>query len=71
MSDQQPNQTETDAPEKKKISLQEAIKQKLASKKQEQASGKTGGFSNAANQQKMHSQNTKKPNNQRRRTGGS
>lgn len=53
--------------ERKKISLQEAIKQKLANQK-EQAKGKSAvQHSNQA--QKMKSQQNKKANNQRRRTG--
>lgn len=59
-----------EATEKKpgKISLQEAMKQRLAQKKQEQASGKSFQSGKPGNQQ-MRSQQTKKPNNQRRRTG--
>lgn len=53
---------------KKKISLQEAMKQQLANKKQQAQSGKAmlGGNQKM---QKMNSQQTKKPNNQRKRTG--
>ncbi|MBE4910618.1 hypothetical protein IM538_02135 [Cytobacillus suaedae] len=54
--------------ETKKLSLQELAKQRLASKKQEQNAGKTGG--NAGLQgQKMKSQMTKKPSNTRRKMG--
>jgi hypothetical protein len=55
-------------PEKKKISLQEAMKQQLAKKKEAQAGGKqaTGGL---ASNQRMQSQQTKKPSNTRRKMG--
>lgn len=56
--------------EQRKISLADAIKQKLAQKKEQASSGKRVGFQNAGTK-KMVSQNNKKPNNQRRRTGGS
>jgi hypothetical protein len=56
--------------EKKKITLQEAIKRKLAEKKQEQANQKNAP--KGENKAKaMKNQITKKPNNQHRRTGGS
>lgn len=55
-------------PEKKKVSLEEAIKLKLAQKKQEQHEEKQGNYS-AKGTNKMKSQQTKKANNQRRRTG--
>lgn len=64
------NHKDSQAEEKKpgKISLQEAMKRKLAQKKQEMAAGKS--FSNLkATNQHVKSQLTKKPNNQRRRTG--
>lgn len=55
---------------KQKISLQEAIKRKLAEKKQAQANQNSA--SKGDHQTKtMKSQQTKKPNNQHRRTGGS
>ncbi|WP_216830126.1 hypothetical protein [Alkalihalobacterium elongatum] len=54
--------------EKKKINLQEAIKQQLANKKNNLSQGKAKGH--AANQPKqMKSQQTKKINNQRKRMG--
>ncbi|WP_179295374.1 hypothetical protein [Bacillus sp. FJAT-45350] len=53
--------------EKKKVSLQEAIKQKLAEKKQAQAAGKANGW--VSSNQTMKSQQTKKSNNQRKRRG--
>jgi hypothetical protein len=56
------------APEKKKVSLEEAIKQKLASKKQNQGAGKAG-LGPVKTAGSMKSQQTKKRNNQRKRTG--
>jgi len=66
----QDNQKSTETEEQKpgKISLQEAMRRKLEQKKQEQASGKTFMNGKPGNQL-MKSQQTKKPNNQRRRTG--
>lgn len=60
--------TEQPSEGKKKISLEEMIKQKLANKKQASVPGlsKTGSMNT---NQKMKSQQTKKANNQRRRTG--
>jgi hypothetical protein len=55
----------------KKVSLADAIKNKLAQKKQDQANQKLGGKQAGANSNTMKSQMTKKVNNQRRRTGGS
>lgn len=55
--------------ESKKISLAEAMKQKLAEKKQAQANQNTKGKHLAAGNQTMKSQLTKKPNNQKKRTG--
>ncbi|MFV8826248.1 hypothetical protein [Alkalihalobacterium sp. APHAB7] len=58
------NQTQ----EKKKINLQDAIKQQLANKKKNQGQGSIN--SHSSNQpQKMKSQQTKKINNQRKRMG--
>lgn len=54
--------------EKKKVSLKEAMMQQLANKKQQAQAGATSGKGNAK-VQKMNSQQTKKVNNQRRRTG--
>lgn len=52
-----------------KVSLAEAIKQKLAQKKEAQsAANKQQTFAPSPNQQ-MKSQINKKPNNQKRRTG--
>ncbi|HWO96669.1 MAG TPA: hypothetical protein VNM45_10090 [Bacillus sp. (in: firmicutes)] len=59
---------EPKVPEKKKMSLEEAIKQKLANKKQNQAAGRTG-TTPVKMTQSMKSQQTKKRNNQRKRTG--
>lgn len=53
---------------KKKVSLEEAMKQVLANKKQGQAAGKAGSGP-VKSTKAMKSQQTKKPNNQRRRTG--
>lgn len=66
----EPNQNETEASESKaKISLQEAIKRKMAEKKQAQANGQSSFHNQKATNQTVRSQQTKKPNNQRRRTG--
>jgi len=67
----EPNQNEKEALENKpgKISLQEAIKRKLAEKKQAQSNGRGSSHNPKAMNQTMKSQHTKKPNNQRRRTG--
>jgi hypothetical protein len=56
--------------DKPKINLAEAIRQKLEQKKQH-ASGKPGSTFQAGSAKPLKSQNNKKPNNQRRRTGGS
>ncbi|AYK08493.1 hypothetical protein [Brevibacillus laterosporus] len=53
----------------KKVSLAEAMKQRLAQKKQ-QASDKDFQKGNQSTKV-LKTQNNKKPNNQRRRTGGS
>ncbi|MBP1930177.1 hypothetical protein [Ammoniphilus resinae] len=64
MSDNKENGTT----ERRKISLQEAIKQKMENKKLQSASGNP--MTNMSNTtHKMKSQQTKKPNNQRKRTG--
>lgn len=52
----------------KKMTLEEAIKQKLASKKQAQANG-SGSLKGSNQTKNMKSQVTKKTNNQRRRMG--
>ncbi|MCS0669861.1 hypothetical protein [Cytobacillus firmus] len=54
--------------DRKKISLKEAMKQQLMNKKQEQAGGK---FNNTPvkSAKALKSQQTKKTNNQRKRTG--
>jgi hypothetical protein len=66
----EPNPNEKDTPEQKpgKISLQEAMKRRLAEKKAAQAQANHPVNQKAKNQT-MKSQQTKKPNNQRRRTG--
>ncbi|WP_379131324.1 hypothetical protein [Paenibacillus sp. sgz500958] len=56
--------------DKVKVNLADAIRQKLEQKKQ-QSSGKPGSSFQAGSAKPLKSQNNKKPNNQRRRTGGS
>lgn len=63
--------SETNNPEIRKVSLADAIKNKLAQKKQAQQDAKNNPLQRAGNDAVMRSQNNKKPNNQRRRTGGS
>lgn len=66
----EPNQNDIEATENKgKISLQEAIKRKMAEKKQAQSNGNAAFQNQKSANQTMKSQHTKKPNNQRRRTG--
>lgn len=65
--------TETNQPEnmetpKKKISLQEAIKQKLEAKKNQAAAGNTNSIGGQTTK-KMQSQQTKKVSNSRRKMG--
>lgn len=67
MTEPSQNELETKA-EKPKISLHEAMKRKLAEKKQAQAQANNPVNQKAKNQS-MKSQLTKKPNNQRRRMG--
>ncbi|MBD0379394.1 hypothetical protein [Paenibacillus sedimenti] len=55
----------------KKVSLADAIKQKLAQKKADQAAQKANPKHGGPGNQTARSQMTKKVNNQRRRTGGS
>jgi len=57
--------------ESRKVNLADAIRQKLEQKKQQNSSANKPGQFQAGSAQKMKSQNNKKPNNQRRRTGGS
>ncbi|AWX56054.1 hypothetical protein AB432_013815 [Brevibacillus brevis] len=66
----EPNQNEKETTEQKpgKISLQEAMKRKMAEKKQAQAQA-NNPMNQKAKNQSMKSQLTKKPNNQRRRMG--
>ncbi|WP_312093507.1 hypothetical protein [Niallia sp.] len=63
VNDNQTNEQEG----KKKISLQEAMKQQLANKAQ--AQGGKASLSGNQKTKKMKSQLTKKPNNQRKRMG--
>ncbi|MFS0823956.1 hypothetical protein [Bacillus sp. 1P02SD] len=58
---------QTEAP-KKKISLQEAMKQQLANKKNQSSTGK-GKMNADLSTKKMKSQQTKKPSNTRRKMG--
>lgn len=53
----------------KKISLAEAVKRKLAQKKEAQAQGNAKQKTIPGSGQQMKSQINKKPNNQKRRTG--
>jgi hypothetical protein len=62
------NNEQTQKDPEKKISLEEAIRQKLANKKQNQPTGKMSSGP-VKNLQTMQSQQTKKRNNQRKRTG--
>ncbi|MCA1038356.1 hypothetical protein LCM00_02435 [Bacillus infantis] len=62
------NQENTQNGEKKKVSLQELMKQQLEKKKQAQGNGKQGAKS-AAKNQVMKSQMTKKASNTRRKMG--
>jgi len=68
MSDLENNNIDTNPPERKKLSLREAMEQKLASKKQEQANGKHSSNSSKSNKT-MKSQSTKKMSTQRRKMG--
>ncbi|WP_151737409.1 hypothetical protein [Paenibacillus tengchongensis] len=56
--------------ERPKVNLADAIRQKLEQKKQH-SSSKPGASFQAGSAKPLKSQNNKKPNNQRRRTGGS
>ncbi|MFC5453058.1 hypothetical protein [Paenibacillus aestuarii] len=70
MSDKPEDQLESQAGQKK-VSLADAIKQKLAQKKADQANQKGNPNYAGGGNQSAKSQMTKKVNNQRRRTGGS
>lgn len=63
MSDVNQNEKETAEKKAGQITLQEAIKRKLEENKKQQANAKSGSFHPKASNQKMKSQNTKKPNN--------
>jgi hypothetical protein len=69
MSESNNQQPEETGP--KKVSLADAIKNKLAQKKAEQAAQKANPKHAGTNGPAVKSQMTKKVNNQRRRTGGS
>jgi hypothetical protein len=62
------NEQTTQPTEKKKVSLQELMKQQLANKKQAQRNGQQTTKGLASNQ-KMKSQQTKKASNTRRKMG--
>ncbi|WP_226665487.1 hypothetical protein [Metabacillus litoralis] len=55
--------------EKKKVSLQELMKQQLANKKQAQQDGNQSKNKGLGGNHKMTSQQTKKPSNTRRKMG--
>jgi hypothetical protein len=61
----------TENQEPRKIDLAEAMRQKLQHKKQQQQNGNKPGLKDSFQTKTLKSQNNKKPNNQRRRTGGS
>jgi len=61
--------TENAGSEPKKVSLAEAMKSKLAQKRQAQAAAKSSQDHYSTDTKKMKSQINKKPNNQKRRTG--
>ncbi|MCR8843712.1 hypothetical protein NQ117_08435 [Paenibacillus sp. SC116] len=60
----------TESEQPKKTSMANAAKALLAKKKEQQAQGNQG-FHGDQSTKALRSQNNKKPNNQRRRTGGS
>ncbi|MGG1520229.1 hypothetical protein ABE504_32970 [Paenibacillus oryzisoli] len=70
MSDK-PLEGQEQTPGVKKVSLAEAMKQKLAQKKADQAAARANPKQAGGMNQTAKSQMTKKVNNQRRRTGGS
>lgn len=61
----------SDTNEPRKIDLAEAMRQKLQQKKELQKNGAKPGMNGSQQTKALRSQNNKKPNNQRRRTGGS
>jgi hypothetical protein len=66
-----PSKEQSAAEGPKKVSLADAMKQKLAQKRADQAAQKANPKHAGGNGQSGKSQMTKKVNNQRRRTGGS
>lgn len=64
------NQDTENQQQPRKIDLAEAVRHKLAQKKQQAGNAQGSGY-HGASAKTLKSQNTKKPNNQRRRTGGS
>lgn len=63
--------TEQNDKEPRKIDLAEAMRQKLQQKKEQQRNANKPGSPANLQTKALKSQNNKKPNNQRRRTGGS
>lgn len=61
---------QAEAKQPRKISLEEAIRNKLAQKKQTQVNNPAGQKKIPGSDKQMKSQQTKKVNNQRRKTGG-
>ncbi|WP_301628267.1 hypothetical protein [Paenibacillus apis] len=57
--------------EPRKIDLAEAMRQKLQQKKEQQKNASKPGMNGSLQTKALRTQNNKKPNNQRRRTGGS
>jgi hypothetical protein len=69
MSEQKSNEQQAETSQPKKVSLAEAMRRKLAQDKQNQAKEQNATKLKSGNQT-VKSQHTKKPNNQRRKTGG-
>ncbi|MDF2548188.1 MAG: hypothetical protein K0R93_3086 [Anaerosolibacter sp.] len=69
MSDSKNKEQDPETAEKKKVSLQDAMKQMLANKKQGKSTNKFGTDSGNTGTMKQN-QVARKPNTQNRRTGG-
>lgn len=69
MSEQKNNEQQSESSQPKKVSLAEAMKRKLAQDKMNQGKDQNATKMKSGNQT-VKSQHTKKPNNQRRKTGG-
>lgn len=69
MSEQNNNEQQSETSQPKKVSLAEAMKRKLAQDKQNKNNEQNSTKLKSGNQT-VKSQHTKKPNNQRRKTGG-